>query len=360
MIRVVVGVDPPASSSGESALAGIIVAGLGVDRRGYVLADYSGRMSPGQWGRKVVEAYDRFRADRIIAEGNQGGEMVRHTIQTVRENVPVTIVHASRAKQARAEPVAALYEQGKVDHVGSFPELEDEMCTWEPLSGMPSPDRLDALVWALTDLAIGGGPLVYAQAEEQFVCEPMRIPSIWQRVYAIDFDHAWFAAVWGAHDRATGNIYLYDAYLAPRTDLAIHADEVRQRGRWIPGLFEPWARGRSEASGLRSIDRLVGVGLDLFDVTGDPEVGVAVVAEMLTSGRLRVFRTMDLWLTAYRQYQRTDDGDLVDRDDHLMRATAPLVLYGPDIAISENRASIEVDDGGDDGGWTGPRSIAGY
>jgi hypothetical protein len=164
MIRVVVGVDPPASSSGESALAGIVVAGLGVDRRGYVLADYSGRMSPGQWGRKVVEAYDRFRADRIIAEGNQGGEMVRHTIQTVRENVPVTIVHASRAKQARAEPVAALYEQGTVDHVGSFPELEDEMCTWEPLSGMPSPDRLDALVWALTELAIGGGPMVYSQA----------------------------------------------------------------------------------------------------------------------------------------------------------------------------------------------------
>jgi hypothetical protein len=166
-----------------------------------------------------------------------------------------------------------------------------------------------------------------------------------QRVYAIDFDHSHFAAVWGAHDRATGNIYLYDAYLAPRTDLAIHADEVRQRGRWIPGLFEPWARGRSEAFGLRSIDRLVGVGLDLFDVTGDPEEGVAVVAEMLTSGRLRVFRTMDLWLTAYRQYQRTDDGDLVDRDDHLMRATAPLVLYGPDIAISENKASIEVDYG---------------
>jgi hypothetical protein len=236
------------------------------------------------------------------------------------------------------------------------------MCTWEPLSGMPSPDRLDALVWALTDLAIGGGPLVYAQAEEQFVCEPMRIPAIWQRVYAIDFDNSYFAAVWGAHDRSTGNIYLYDAYLAPRTDLSIHADEVRQRGGWIPGLFEPWARGRSEAFGLRSIDRLVGVGLDLFDVTGDPEEGVAVVAEMLTSGRLRVFRTMDLWLTAYRQYQRTDDGDLVDRDDHLMRATAPLVLYGPEIAISEIKASIEVDYGDNDGGWNlaGPRSSAGY
>jgi phage terminase large subunit-like protein len=101
MIRVVVGVDPPASSSGNSALAGIVVCGLGIDGRGYVLADYSARMSPGECGRTAVQAYDEWRADRIVAEGNQGGEMVRHTIQTVRENVPVTIVYASRAKQAR-------------------------------------------------------------------------------------------------------------------------------------------------------------------------------------------------------------------------------------------------------------------
>jgi phage terminase large subunit-like protein len=118
-------------------------------------------MLPAQWGAKAVQAYDDWHADRIVAEGNQGGEMVRHTIQTVRANAPVTIVHAHRGKQARAEPVAALYEQRKVDHVGSFPELEDQMVTWEPLSGMASPDRLDALVWALTELAIGGGPSVH-------------------------------------------------------------------------------------------------------------------------------------------------------------------------------------------------------
>lgn len=163
LLRVVVGVDPPASSSGESALCGICVGGLGVDRRGYVLADYSARMSPGAWGGKVIEAYDTFAADRIVAEGNQGGEMVAHTIQTVRPGAPVTTVYASRSKQARAEPVAALYEQGKVDHVGGFPDLEDQMCTWEPLSGDPSPDRLDAMVWAMTELAVGGGPSVFPQ-----------------------------------------------------------------------------------------------------------------------------------------------------------------------------------------------------
>jgi hypothetical protein len=115
----------------------------------------------------------------------------------------ITVMASPKTKLICAKQCCCgVWMQGKVDHVGSFPELEDEMCTWEPLSGMPSPDRLDALVWALTDLAIGGGPLVYTQAEEHFVCDPMRIPSIWQRVYAIDFDNSYFAAVWGAHDRA--------------------------------------------------------------------------------------------------------------------------------------------------------------
>jgi phage terminase large subunit-like protein len=152
--RVVVAIDPAVSSGDASALTGIVVAAVGVDGRGYVLEDVSGRFSPHAWAARAVQAYETWSADRIVAEGNQGGEMVRHTIQTVRENLPVTIVHASRGKQARAEPVAALYEQGKVFHVKRFPVLEDQLCTWEPLEGQPSPDRLDALVWAFTDLMI--------------------------------------------------------------------------------------------------------------------------------------------------------------------------------------------------------------
>ena len=187
-------------------------------------------------GSEAVEAFDHFGADRIIAEGNQGGEMVKHTIQTVRPTVPITIVHASRSKQARAEPVAALYEQGRVDHAGSFPALEDEMCTWEPLSNMPSPDRLDALVWA--DLAIGGGPLVYSQPVEQFLWDPVQLSRMWPRVCALDFDQTYFGAAWMALNTATGGLFLYDAYLAGRTNQAVHAEEVRKRGRWIPALVE--------------------------------------------------------------------------------------------------------------------------
>lgn len=154
--RVVIAVDPATTDKEESAETGIVAAAIGQDDRGYVLKDVSGRYSPAGWARKAIALSHELKADRIVAEGNQGGEMVRHVIQTEWPQAPVTIVHASRGKQARAEPVAALYEQGRVSHVAGLGELEDQMVNWEPLSGMPSPDRLDALVWALTELMVRG------------------------------------------------------------------------------------------------------------------------------------------------------------------------------------------------------------
>lgn len=155
--RVVVGVDPAVSSGGTSALTGIVAAGLGRDNQGYFLADVSGRYSPAEWAKQALALYDSLKADRIIAEGNQGGEMVRHTIQTASPNAPIRIVHASQSKQARAEPVSALSQQDRILFCGTFPELEDQLCTWAPLEGLPSPDRLDAFVWAFTDLMLGHG-----------------------------------------------------------------------------------------------------------------------------------------------------------------------------------------------------------
>lgn len=157
MSRKVVAIDPAITSKAESNLTGIIGAGLGADRHGYLLADATGQYSPDQWARKAVELFHSIGADRFVAEGNQGGEMVRHTIMSVWRNAPITIVHASRGKQARAEPIAALYEQRRVSHVGVFSELENQMCSWEPLSDppQPSPDRIDAMVWAFTDLMLG-------------------------------------------------------------------------------------------------------------------------------------------------------------------------------------------------------------
>lgn len=157
--RIVVAVDPSGTKGdGEGDDIGIVIAGLGMDGRGYVLGDWTCQLSPEGWGRRAIEAYHNFKADRVVGEKNFGGDMVRFVITTADRKVPYKDVSASRGKAVRAEPISALYEQGKVSHVGSFPELEDQMCamTASGYVGEGSPDRADALVWALTELMLGG------------------------------------------------------------------------------------------------------------------------------------------------------------------------------------------------------------
>jgi phage terminase large subunit-like protein len=153
--RVVVAIDP-AVTSGESAdETGIVVAGLGVDGHGYVLADRTCRLSPDGWARRATIAYDEFEADRIIAEVNNGGDLVERVIRTIGGSYAYRAVRASRGKITRAEPVAALYEQHRVHHVGGFAALEDQQCMYTPDGYDGSPDRVDALVWAITELMVG-------------------------------------------------------------------------------------------------------------------------------------------------------------------------------------------------------------
>ena len=154
--RIVVSVDPAITSNAESDMTGIIVAGISSEGISYVLEDHTDHYTPKEWASKAIELYHKHMADRIVAEKNQGGDMVRHTLQTEDQNVPIKLVHASRGKMARAEPVSALYEQGKVKHVRGLNELEDQMVQWEPLGSTGSPDRLDAMVWAITDLSLNG------------------------------------------------------------------------------------------------------------------------------------------------------------------------------------------------------------
>jgi phage terminase large subunit-like protein len=154
LIRVLTGVDPAVSSGEESAETGIIAAGVDAAGHYYVLADASLHGSPLEWARAVVRTHHERQGDRVIGETNNGGELVEANLRRVDPSIPYKAVHASRGKAIRAEPIAALYEQGKVHHVGAFPQLEDQMCEWVP--GDPnqkSPDRMDALVWALTELS---------------------------------------------------------------------------------------------------------------------------------------------------------------------------------------------------------------
>jgi phage terminase large subunit-like protein len=157
LTRVVVAVDPPGTSRRGANACGIVAAGRAENGWVYVLEDASAAgLSPSGWASKAIALYRRLQADMLIAEVNMGGEMVRSVLREVDASVPVREVHATRGKYLRAEPVAALYEQGKAKHVGCFPLLEDEMCDFGPegLSSGRSPDRLDALVWAITALAI--------------------------------------------------------------------------------------------------------------------------------------------------------------------------------------------------------------
>ena len=155
LVSVVVGVDPAGSTPGGDKI-GIVVCGKGTDGRGYVLDDRTIHGSPDVWASRAIQAYHEYMAGKVVAESNYGGEMVRHTLSTVDSSVPVEMVSATRGKQVRAEPIAALYEQGKVSHVRQFEDLEDQLVSWMPESGK-SPNNLDALVWAMTELMVTGG-----------------------------------------------------------------------------------------------------------------------------------------------------------------------------------------------------------
>lgn len=172
--RIVVAIDPQAKKDSrhrgetdELSETGIVVTAIDDRDQGYVLDDVTINGTPDEWGRAAVTAYHKYNADRIVAEVNNGGDMVEHTVRTVDKRVSFKQVRASRGKHTRAEPVAALYEQGHIHHVGMFAELEDQMCQWVP--GDDSPDRMDALVWGFTELLLGGRAEVEVDRQPDFL-----------------------------------------------------------------------------------------------------------------------------------------------------------------------------------------------
>ena len=173
LVRVVVAVDPAVTSGEDADETGIVVCAIDGDGHGYVLADLSGRYAPHEWAAKAIGAYHRYKADFVVAEVNQGGEMVAAVLRQVDPNVAFRSVHASRGKVTRAEPVSALYEQRRVSHVGSFPQLEDQFCSmtndFDRARAGYSPDRVDAAVWGFSMLIVeampGAGLLEYYERE---------------------------------------------------------------------------------------------------------------------------------------------------------------------------------------------------
>lgn len=174
LTRIVVAIDPAVTAGPDSDETGIVVVGKGVDQRAYVLADRSCRESIGGWAKRAISVYHEFKADRIVGETNQGGEAWETIIHQIDPLIPYKGINARRGKLLRAEPVAGLYEQGRVSHVGSFPQLEEQMTEWIPDSGT-SPDRLDALVHAISELGFawgGAADRFFAQLAETTPVEP--------------------------------------------------------------------------------------------------------------------------------------------------------------------------------------------
>lgn len=174
LIRIVVAIDPAVTNNANSDETGIVAAGITADNHYYVLSDKSLRASPDAWARQAVNLYHDLGADKIIAETNNGGDMVTLLIRQVDHSAPVKKVTATRGKQLRAEPISSLYEQGRVHHHGYFAELETQMCEWTPISN-ESPDRLDALVWAITELNSGSSSMMSLAAMADF-CPSCRMP----------------------------------------------------------------------------------------------------------------------------------------------------------------------------------------
>jgi len=357
LTRIVVAIDPAGSSGEDANETGIVCAGLGINGRAYVLDDVSAIRKPAGtegWAAEAVALYKARKADRIVAEVNNGGEMVEATVRVIDPNVPYTAVHASRGKAIRAEPVSALYEQGKVHHVGAFPQLEDQMCAFtsdfDRKGAGYSPDRMDALVWALTELMLQEGQMTHTADERDILTEPFDIPRHWPRVFALDVDRNRVAATWGAIDRAANTVWLYGEYVARRADLGVHAAAIKDRCKsnpdlpaWVPGIFDHRARKRSAEEGDRIVGRLLDLQVDLYTVEAEVEALVGEVTTRLAAKRLRIFTTMPEWLAEYRNYRRDKTGDIADVDDGLMRATGMICLSGGHIAITDRVLDQETE-----------------
>lgn len=201
---------------------------------------------------------------------------------------------------------------------------------------------IDAIRYALEGMRVMDGGTVYAAAEADIIVKPFDLPKHWPRVYALDIDGARASGLWAAYEREGDTLYVYAEVTTGRAELSAIADTIRTRGLWIPGLFDHLGRKRTKAEGLRIVDALLELRLDIFTAPADPEAAIAEIARRLTTKRLKVFSTCTEWLAQYRAYRRNKDGDLVEESDGLMRAMDLLALAGREIAASDTAVEAEA------------------
>ncbi|MEQ8394996.1 phage terminase large subunit [Thalassobaculum sp.] len=333
IMRIVVAIDPATEAEEDSDENGIIVAGLGNDGHAYVLEDASIIGTPAQWASRAIEMYDKWGADLIVAEINQGGQMVRHTLDSVRTGLPISLVRAKRGKHLRAEPIAALYDTPahRVHHVGTFEKVENQMClmTAAGYEGTGSPDRLDALVYAITELVppMGQGD-IYQMPLADFTVKPQEIPGFWPRAFAMHVDGERCWVLWCAIDRGIDCMYVYTEHHRRHAEPSVHAAAVKVRGDWIPGTLVATDRSANVVQlyrtlGLRAIEPF----------ENDVEAGIAAVWARMSTGRLKVVSTCADFAMSYRLYRRDEQGRPIE-DGRFMSCLADLVRSGNRIATT--------------------------
>lgn len=207
----------------------------------------------------------------------------------------------------------------------------DEKTKRELLESTP-PHLRDARTKGVPGLGSGA---IYPIPESEFVVEPFRVPPYWPRAYALDVGWNKTACLWGAWDRSVGTLYLYTEHYRGQAEPSIHAAAIRARGVWIPGVIDPAARGRSQKDGERLMEIYQQLDLKLSKADNAVEAGIYDVWERLSTGRLKVFSTLQNWLAEYRIYRRDEDGAIVKANDHLMDCTRYLVRSGQTVAIIE-------------------------
>jgi predicted phage terminase large subunit-like protein len=251
------------------------------------------------------------------------------------------------SKIDRAEPLVSPAEAGDfliVVPAGGGPVPEWVEIFLEEVSNFPSSaykDQVDALSGAYMELI---GMPMFDVGEDAIRHEGLgNIPGHWARIFAVDMDNKVCAAVWGAYDKSQDVVYIYGEYRVPKMALAVHLEAIRDRGDWIPGLFDMTGRGRTKQQGLHIADQMVKSMRNLFTLEVEEEQAVEEMRNRLTGARLRVFETNAAWFGEYRRWEMDEEGDAIEgRRDHLMRATALLCLHVKDIAVSENVASMET------------------
>jgi len=187
-----------------------------------------------------------------------------------------------------------------------------------------------------------GSGAIYPVPESEITCDPFQIPDHWPRAYGMDVGWNRTAVAWGAWDRTTDTIYLFSEHYRGQAEPSIHASAIKSRGNWIPGVIDPAARGRAQTDGESLLDTYKDLGLLIRKADNSREAGIYAVWERLSTGRLKVFRTMQNWLAEYRIYRRDEKGHIIKENDHIMDATRYLVMGG--IAISCTKPSDEEDE----------------